>query len=109
MTLAIGIDLGATKVAGALVNDKGEILAEARALTRADGSVEPVVGRIAEVVAQLLAQAPTYSPEAVAGVGIGTPGLVDGAAGIVRNAVNLGWTEVDLARQVTAAISTQSR
>lgn len=111
MTLAIGIDLGATKVAGALVNDHGEALAETRAQTQTAAGVKagvaPVVARIAEVVAQLLAQAPQISDEPVAGVGIGTPGLVDGAAGIVRNAVNLGWTEVALAAEVTQAIATQ--
>src|SRR5215203_3007385 len=106
--LAIGIDLGATKVAGALVNDQGEALAEARALTEAKAGVEPVVSRIAEVVAQLLAQATTLSSGPVIGVGIGTPGLVDGAAGIVRNAVNLGWLEVALAEQVAAAIASHS-
>jgi glucokinase len=108
MTLAIGIDLGATKVAGALVNDRGQTLAEARALTQAKAGVEPVVARIGEVVAQLLDLAPSLSPEAVTGVGIGTPGLVDGAAGIVRNAVNLGWTEVALAGTVATAIAAQS-
>jgi glucokinase len=104
MTLAIGIDLGATKVAGALVNEQGQALAEARALTHAQAGVEPVVARIAEVVVQLLAQA----NEPVMGVGIGTPGLVDGAAGIVRNAVNLGWTEVALAHEAAEAIATQT-
>jgi glucokinase len=109
MTLAIGIHLGATKVAGALVNDQGQALAEARALTQPRAGVAPVVARIAEVVTQLLAQAPSVSNEAVAGVGIGTPGLVDGTAGIVRNAVNLGWTEVALADQVAAALAPQGQ
>jgi glucokinase len=106
--LAIGIDLGATKVAGALVNAQGEVLAEARALTEAKAGVEPVVTRIAEVVAELLAQASSLSSGPVLGVGIGTPGLVDGAVGIVRNAVNLGWTEVALAEQAAAAIASHS-
>ena len=57
MTLAIGIDLGATKVAGALVNEQGEILAEGRAPTQAKAGVEPVVARIAQVVGELLAHA----------------------------------------------------
>ena len=112
MTLAIGIDLGATKVAGALVNDHGAALAEARAQTQAQAGIKagvaPVVARIAEVVAHLLAQASQLSDEPVTGVGIGTPGLVDGAAGIVRNAVNLGWTEVALAQEVAAAITTKT-
>lgn len=105
MTLAIGIDLGATKVAGALVNEQGEILAEGRAPTQAKAGVEPVVARIAQVVGELLARA---NGEPVLGVGIGTPGLVDGAAGIVRNAVNLGWTEVLLAQEAQAAIADQT-
>src|SRR5262245_47649606 len=105
MTLAIGIDLGATKVAGAVVNDHGVALSEARALTVAKAGVGPVVARIAEVVAQLLAQAPSLSNEPVKGIGIGTPGLVDGTAGIVRNAVNLGWIEVALAEEVATAIT----
>jgi glucokinase len=104
MTLAIGIDLGATKVAGALVNEQGEILAEGRAPTQAKAGAEPVVARIVQVVGELLAQA---KGEPVLGVGIGTPGLVDGAAGIVRNAVNLGWTEVLLAQEAQSAIAAQ--
>jgi glucokinase len=109
MTLAIGIDLGATKVAGALVNDHGETLAEARALTEAQAGVQPVVTRITDVIMQLLAHSAQFSNEPVAGVGIGTPGLVDGASGVVRNAVNLGWSEVALAEEVTRALAAQSR
>lgn len=101
--LAIGIDLGATKVAGVLVNAKGEILAEARALTEAKAGVAIVVNHITAIVAQLLQQTPADAT--VYGVGIGTPGLVDGAAGIVRNAVNLGWSEVALAHAVRTDIA----
>ena len=105
MTLAIGIDLGATKVAGALVNEQGQILAEGRALTEAQAGVAHVVARLVDVVAQLLTQAGDVP---VAGVGIGTPGLVDGAAGIVRDAVNLGWTEVKLAQEAATTIANQT-
>lgn len=108
MTLAIGIDLGATKVAGALVNEQGKTLAEARALTHANGNVEPVMERIAEVVAHLLDNAAQHKDEVVLGVGIGTPGLVDGATGVVRNAVNLGWKEVALAELAAAAIASHT-
>jgi hypothetical protein len=66
--VAIGIDLGAT-----LVNDQGQALAEARALTNAKAGVEAVLSRIAEVVGELLAQAPKLTNEPVEGVGIGTP------------------------------------
>ena len=100
--LTIGVDLGATKIAGALVDHRGAILAEANDLTHAAEGAPAVIDRIAHVVQQLLRRA--HSP--VAGVGIGTPGLVDGAAGIVRNAVNLGWHgEVALAHAAGTAIA----
>lgn len=103
--VTIGIDLGATKIAGALVDGRGAILAEAHDLTHAAEGAPAVVARIAQLVQKLLRQ--TTTP--VAGVGIGTPGLVDGAAGIVRNAVNLGWRgEVALAHAVGEALAQQT-
>ena len=106
MNLAIGIDLGATKVAGALVNEQGEALAEARTLTEAKAGVPTVVAHISEIVAQLLARTPASAT--VTGIGIGTPGLVDGATGVVRDAVNLGWREVALAQDVSTGIKAHS-
>lgn len=99
--LAIGIDVGATKIAAALVTAAGEIVAEARAATDPAAGPDAVVARIAEAACELLAQA--TAP--VAGVGIGTPGYVDSPAGVVRNAVNLGWVEVPVAEQVAARIA----
>jgi glucokinase len=100
--VTIGIDLGATKIAGGLVDEHGALLAEAHALTRAAEGAPAVIARIAQVVQQLMGRA--HAP--VTGVGIGTPGLVDGAAGIVRNAVNLNWHgEVPLAHAVAATVA----
>jgi glucokinase len=99
--LAIGVDLGATKIAAALVARTGEVLAEARTTTTAAAGVAGVVARIEATIAELAGQA----PGPVAGIGIGTPGYVDPVAGVVRNAVNLGWSEVDLAGQVQSALA----
>ena len=97
---AIGVDVGATKIAAALVTRQGEVLVEARADTAPAEGPAAVVERIAALVIQLAGRA----PGPLAGVGIGTPGLVDSAHGIVRNAVNLGWTEVELAEQVRRSL-----
>jgi len=98
--LAIGIDVGATKIAAALVTATGEIVAEERVPTNPRTGAAAVVARIAAVVDRLAGQA----SRPVAGVGIGTPGYVDAAAGIVRNAVNLGWVELPLAAEVRQQI-----
>lgn len=94
--LAIGIDVGATKIAAALVSRQGDVLAEERLSTAAKAGVDAVVERMVTAIEMLTASAPAP----VCGIGIGTPGYVDPAGGVVRNAVNLGWQEVALARQI---------
>lgn len=93
---AIGIDVGATKIAAALVTRQGAVLAEERLATTPKAGAEAVVERMVTAIDRLAAGA----PGAIRGVGIGTPGYVDPVSGVVRNAVNLGWQEVALARQV---------
>lgn len=98
---AIGIDVGATKIAAALVTRQGQVLAERRADTDATQGSAAVIERIATVAGELYTQA----EGAVVGVGMGTPGYVDRPAGIVRNAVNLGWREVALAVETAQALA----
>lgn len=94
--LAIGVDVGATKIAAALVSRRGEVLAAGRRPTNRQQGTAGVMDTIAVLVNELLAQGGT----AVSGIGIGSPGLVDTQTGIVREAVNLKWVDVPLARQV---------
>ena len=94
--LAIGVDVGATKIAATLADRRGHVLAEERALTLAAEGAAAVVARIAEAVRSL--QQAARGP--VSGIGVGIPGYIDPAAGIVRNAVNLGWQELDLAARL---------
>lgn len=102
-TLAIGIDLGATKIAGALVASDGNVIATVKAPTEANQGVEPVLDRIAGLVNELVGRAAEFRhghTPGVLGVGIGTPGQVNSDSGVVRNAVNLGWGEVHLAKEI---------
>jgi len=90
--LAIGVDLGATKIATALVARDGQVLASRHAPTLpADGGFEGVGERIADEIRAILA---TCDASRVLGVGIGSAGLVDAEAGVVRWALNLGWRDV---------------
>jgi glucokinase len=94
--LAIGVDLGATKIAAALVSRDGHIIATQRQPTTPDHGPKVVLANIAQVINELLHQ--TTRP--VGGVGIGAPGQVDPIGGSVRNAVNLGWYEVALISEI---------
>lgn len=90
--LAIGVDIGGTKIAFALVNEDGQVLAEHRLPTLADEGAEAVFDRVAEGIHYLLEQA----GEQAAGVGIGCPGHLNPYTGVVHNATNLAWREVPL-------------
>jgi len=82
---AIGLDIGATKTLGVLVDAEGRVLHQVREATEpgADGVV-----RTAERVVAHLGAATDGAP--ATSVGLGIPGLVDVERGAVKHAVNLG-------------------
>jgi len=84
MTLAIGIDIGGTKVAAGVVDADGAVLATARRRTpsRDPAHISDVV---VEVVGQLRAE------HDVTAVGIGAAGFVDAERSTVLFAPNLAW------------------
>lgn len=89
---AIGIDLGGTKIAGAIVAPDGTILAETRLPTQAEEGVEAVVGRIVDCIRSLQAQA----AGTLAGIGLGAAGATDSRSGVVIMASNLKWNNVPI-------------
>lgn len=95
--IAIGVDLGGTKIAFAAVDRDGNILATHTEQTLAPQGVDAVIGRIATGIERV------SSGFSVAGIGIGTPGSV--VDGVVHNAVNLGWRVVPLVELTRARIT----
>ena len=87
--LAIGIDIGGTKVAGGVVDVEGNITHRARRDTP-DRSKSPSVveGTIVEVVTELMQIA---GPETVDAVGIGAAGFVAADRATVVFAPHLSW------------------
>ena len=98
--LAIGVDLGGTKIASVLVSPNGEVLTARQALTGPADGPEAVLDRLAAEIDALAAQA----PDRLAGVGIGSPGWGDYRAGVIHKALNLGWTDVKLVSGVTTRL-----
>ncbi|HEY4725355.1 MAG TPA: ROK family protein, partial [Actinomycetota bacterium] len=79
---AAGVDLGGTKVQGVVVDQDGGRVGEARGRTPTEGGPAAVVAEIATVV-KAAAKDAKVSARKLAGVGIGSPGLVDAASGQV--------------------------
>ncbi len=89
MALAIGIDVGGTKIAAGLVNDSGEIVSEATVPTPKEGA-DAVVSAIEIVMNSVCSEARIdLLGDAVTGVGLGVPGLIDRKADLVRFLPNL--------------------
>ena len=99
-SLAIGVDVGATKIAAALVTEDGRLLTSNQVLTQAAEGPQSVLLRIANLIDDLASAA--LHP--VMGIGIGTPGQVDSQSGTVHNAVNLGWEKVRLVDEIRSRL-----
>ena len=87
--LIIGLDIGGTKVAGALVKQTGELLHRRFASTLTSGLSDPALAVSTELVEGLLAQAHSDGL-VVAGIGIGLPEYVR-PDGFVSSRLVLGW------------------
>jgi glucokinase len=93
---AVGVDFGGTSVKVGLVSPTGRIAAirvlPTRQLRRPQHFVERVAGAV-----ESLAGAAGARVRSLAGVGVGAPGPVDAARGVIHSMVNVpGWREVPL-------------
>lgn len=103
----VGVDLGGTKIsAGAVSADGRRQVALHSELTHAQEGADAVVARIAAMVAGVVERTVAetgVSRESFLGIGIGSPGPLDRAKGVVITTPNLGWHDFPLRDRVVAA------
>jgi glucokinase len=88
-----GIDLGGTKIQAVVVDEGNNVIGQARRPTPRDGGPPRVAEEMTAVLRDAAGDAGT-DPSELLGVGIGSPGAVDEAAGTVAHARNLpDWDE----------------
>lgn len=85
--LALGVDLGGSKIAYALVNANGQVLRHAIEPTIAEEGPDAIIQRVAARIDKFLTSAPCR----VAGIGVGVAGMIDSRRGVVIQASNLHW------------------
>jgi glucokinase len=83
-----GIDLGGTKIQTVVVDGRWKVLGEARRPTPTTGGPEEVAEQMAEALREA-AEAAEVEPGKLAGVGVGSPGIVNSRTGTVSQARNL--------------------
>src|SRR6267143_2469938 len=104
----VGIDLGGTQLRVAVADDRGRLRTVVRRPTEAARGRQHVIGRIVAAVADALAEDGTAASR-VRTLGIGLPGPVDPAAGLVISPANLpGFRNVPLNRILTQATGIHS-
>lgn len=117
--VVVGVDLGGTNMqigvvcwegtpagAGAGAGGKGagyRILGRAKAKTQAGRGAGSVVSKIAKSIEEACSEAGVQARD-LAGVGVGAPGAIDHARGIVREAPNLRWNNYPLAEELSAEL-----
>ncbi|GAA3080320.1 hypothetical protein GCM10020254_25840 [Streptomyces goshikiensis] len=100
--LTAAIDIGGTKVAGALVHPDGTMTATTRRPTPRDADADGVFAAVAEVVAEL-ARSPLWP--SVVRCGVGSAGPVDTSRGTV-SPVNIGaWRDFPVQERVAAELA----
>lgn len=105
-----GVDMGGTKIEVLIVEGERDVLGRARRPTPTEGGAPAIVEAIAGAVEEAAGNA-TVDITQLAGVGIGSPGAVDAAAGTVGFNSNLagGWKDPfpladELARRVETTV-----
>jgi len=89
MTLAIGIDVGGTKIAGGVVDESGAVLEELRVESPATDA-HAIEAAIEKLVTELSTRHP------IEAVGVGAAGYIDKSRSVVMFAPNLAWRDLDL-------------
>lgn len=91
----VGFDLGGTKMLATVYNDEFESVASKRKKTRGHEGVEAGLKRIADTISKACEEA-GVSKKQLRGIGVGCPGPLDLDRGILFDAPNLGWQNVQL-------------
>lgn len=105
--MIVGVDIGGTKVAAAMVTAEGEIWHKTRVPMVSTGDAATGFAAVKEAIGLVYAAAPDA---VVTGIGICSPGPLDPETGVVLNPPNLPcWRNFPLAAEVEKAFGVPTR
>ena len=96
----VGIDLGGMSAKGGLFSPEGKMVAKSTVKTCKEEGFAVTAKNLAGLAREVceLAKVPLSQ---LGGVGVGTPGIIDGANGIVVAWTNFDWENVPLAAEMS--------
>lgn len=89
----VGLDLGGTKMLANVFDDRYRVLGRAKQKTQGAKGARAGLKRMVDTVSDALADA-GVDRSRLAGIGVGCPGPIDPARGVIVEAPNLGWRNV---------------
>ncbi len=95
MKTYIGLDIGGTKILGALYDEKGQVLDKIKAKTYADQGLDKVLDQIYGVIDHLL----EVPDSMVIGIGAGSPGIIQNDSKILFSP-NIPFKDFDLGKKI---------
>lgn len=104
----IGIDLGGMSAKGALFDGEGNIVAKKKVETNAADGFSGTAEKLSALAKDLAEEIGLPFAE-LKGIGIASPGVVDGATGTVLKWSNYGWTDVPLGERMKTLTGRQVR
>ncbi|MDD4526655.1 MAG: ROK family protein [Candidatus Margulisbacteria bacterium] len=100
MKYIIGLDIGGTKIAAAIADDKGKIITSINTPTQAKKGAEVVTNQLSSVIKELLKNAGVHIQD-VKTIVLGIPGQITKSKGVVIIAPNIkGWENYPLRDKV---------
>jgi glucokinase len=91
----LGIDLGGTKILAAVVDPQGKIAERVKRKTRVELGVEAVLDRVVRTAREAIEES-GIDPRRIQSIGIGVPGPIDSESGVVNEAPNLGFVNLNI-------------
>lgn len=104
VSYSIGVDIGGTKIAIAIIEFEGRIVK--KEIIKTDTTVEPnlIIEKIVETITRMMEDTGVNIRD-LRGIGIGAPGPLDSKRGLILGPTNLPkWTNVSIVESVQAYI-----
>jgi len=100
----LGIDLGATNIAAALVDESSSIIRQASKPTLAGRPALEIIDDMVGLSLRMLGAEGLIEKD-IAAIGVGIPGLVDPETGVVQLCPNLNWRQLPLKSMLQERLS----
>ncbi len=108
-TVALGVDIGGTKVAAGLVDAQGSILFQTRVAMPARGTAGEGFAAVRSAIEEVFAARPGLR-SSLAGIGVCAPGPLDPVTGVILNPPNVPcWRNFPLAAEVQRVFGLAAR